>query len=86
MKTLLIVILLSSIARADVCYLFERGSSSWQDCKEQAMENQKRWDDLKADRDRTDSQMAASQAAEIQSEQLAILLRAILANTQNGNQ
>ncbi len=77
MKTLIVIAVLLSAQMAfatDVCYLFERGSEHWQECKEQAAVNEKRMDEHKA--------IARESLAE-SSERMKADVR-IMLNNQNG--
>lgn len=48
MKTLGLLLLLSVPALADNCYVLQRGSDSWQDCKEEARQAERTNDRLQA--------------------------------------
>ncbi len=79
MRIIILVSLLSGMAFADNCYVHERGSESWYDCKDQAHES----DNLRRDNDAALRQLQAETAqdatARAQAEQTArdliILLR-----------
>lgn len=91
MKTLLLLIGLSTFASAsDNCYIFDRGTSDWYTCKEQALDNQRA-------QDRLDNQMRnlQNQAAEATNNAVAtdqqnqdnlLMLKALLAAQQAQNQ
>ncbi len=71
MKTLLLVSLLSSIAAADNCYIHERGSESWYNCKDEAAHDEKRADELRQDMRDLRNQEAADSTARMQAEQIS---------------
>lgn len=64
MKTILILLALTSIVHADNCYVHERGSESWQACKEQAgqMEEIQRNNNQKLENIITESNQQATQS------------------------
>lgn len=81
MKPLVIALILiatfTASSYADVCYLLERGSDSWFACKEQAAQNEKEWNKLMAQQAQTGAEISANQSANLQAEQLALILKAL---------
>lgn len=77
MKTLIITIslLIPALAFADNCYVLERGTPDWQDCKDQAQQNQRISDDLKQDMREIQTENANASANDTQTEALQQLLQ-----------
>ncbi len=86
MKTLILISLLSSIAYADNCYVLDKGSSAWVDCKEEAAHNERERDRIDARYQANDAQAAADSMASAQASADMLFMRLAMQEQKNAYQ
>ncbi len=80
--TFLLFSLSCDVMGSDNCYIFERGSDSWLNCKDQARDNEKQVDQINANMRELSAEEATAQTADTQTEQYNMALQAAVRELQ----